>query len=121
MLDIGTVRSELQCRVDERILHAIGKHLDLGGEVKIEARPEVKVHDDIVEYLKSEKKVSEEGIAQVTAMLPVFAAASSAFTHSNFSLNAGVVILDNIYSWTFIASSSGTFLMRRTCKNATTA
>lgn len=47
--------------------------LDLGGEVKIEATPETKVYDDIVEYLKSEKKVSEEGIAQVTEMMPVFA------------------------------------------------
>ncbi len=47
--------------------------LDLGGEVKIEARPEIKVYDDIVEYLKSEQKVSIEGIAQVTAMMPVFA------------------------------------------------
>ncbi len=46
--------------------------LDLGGEVKIEATPEVKVYDDIVEYLESEKKVSEEGIAQVTEMMPVF-------------------------------------------------
>ena len=46
--------------------------LDLGGDVKIEARPEVKVYDDTVEYLKSEKKVSEEGIAQVTAMMPAF-------------------------------------------------
>ena len=47
--------------------------LDLGGEIKIEATPEVKVYDDIVEYLKSEKKVSEEGIAQVSEMMPVFA------------------------------------------------
>ena len=47
--------------------------LDLGGEIKIEARPEVKVYDDIVEYLKSEQKVSIEGIAQVTAMMPAFA------------------------------------------------
>ncbi len=47
--------------------------LDLGGEIKIEATPEVKVYDDIVEYLKNEKKVSEEGIAQVTEMMPVFA------------------------------------------------
>jgi bacterioferritin len=47
--------------------------LDLGGDIKIEARPEVKVYDDIVEYLKSEKKVSEEGIALVTSMMPVFA------------------------------------------------
>ncbi len=46
--------------------------LDLGGEIKIEATPEVKVYNDIVEYLKSEKKVSEEGIAQVTAMMPAF-------------------------------------------------
>ena len=46
--------------------------LDLGGEIKIEATPEVKVYDDIVEYLKSEKKVSEEGIAQVTEMMPLF-------------------------------------------------
>lgn len=46
--------------------------IDLGGEVKIEAAPEMKVHDDIVEYLKSEKKVSEDGIAQVTDMMPVF-------------------------------------------------
>ncbi|MDO4851149.1 MAG: ferritin-like domain-containing protein [Actinomycetota bacterium] len=47
--------------------------LDLGGEIKVEATPEVKVYDDIVEYLKSEKKVSEEGIAQVTELMPVFA------------------------------------------------
>ena len=47
--------------------------LDLGGEVKIEATPEVKVYDDIVEYLKSEKKVSEDGIELVTGMMPVFA------------------------------------------------
>lgn len=47
--------------------------LDLGGDVKVEATPEVKVYDDVVEYLKSEKKVSEDGIAQVTAMMPVFA------------------------------------------------
>jgi len=47
--------------------------LDLGGEVLIEATPEVKVYDDIVEYLKSEKRVSEEGIAQVSEMMPVFA------------------------------------------------
>lgn len=50
----------------------VGRILDLGGEVKIEATPEAKVYDDIVDYLKSEKKVSEEGIAQVTAMMPVF-------------------------------------------------
>ncbi len=47
--------------------------LDLGGDIKIEATPEVKVYDDIVEYLKSEKKISEEGIAQVTELMPVFA------------------------------------------------
>jgi bacterioferritin len=47
--------------------------LDLGGDIKIEATPEVKVYDDIVEYLKNEKKVSEEGIAQVSEMMPVFA------------------------------------------------
>ena len=47
--------------------------LDLGGELKIEATPEVKVFDDIVEYLESEKKVSEDGIAQVSEMMPVFA------------------------------------------------
>ena len=47
--------------------------LDLGGEVKIEATPETKVYDDIVEYLKSEQKVSVEGIAQVTEMMPLFA------------------------------------------------
>ena len=47
--------------------------LDLGGEIKIEATPEAKVYDDIVEYLKSEKKISEEGIALVTSMMPVFA------------------------------------------------
>lgn len=47
--------------------------LDLDGELKIEAQPETKVFDDIVEYLESEKKISEEGIAQVTAMLPLFA------------------------------------------------
>ncbi len=46
--------------------------LDLGGEVKIEASPAVKVYDDIVEYLKSEKKVSEDGIALVTSMMPCF-------------------------------------------------
>lgn len=46
--------------------------LDLGGEIKIEATPEVKVYDDIVEYLKSEQKVSIEGIAQVTEMMPAF-------------------------------------------------
>jgi bacterioferritin len=46
--------------------------LDLGGDIKIEARPEVKVYDDIVEYLKNEKRVSEEGIAQVSAMMPTF-------------------------------------------------
>lgn len=46
--------------------------LDLCGELKIEATPEVKVYDDIVEYLKSEKEVSEEGIAQVTEMMPAF-------------------------------------------------
>ena len=44
--------------------------LDLDGEVKIEAAPEAKVYDDVVEYLKSEKKVSEEGIAQVSGMMP---------------------------------------------------
>ena len=48
--------------------------LDLGGELKIEATPAVKVYDDIVEYLKSEKKVSEDGIAQVSEMMPIFAA-----------------------------------------------
>ena len=47
--------------------------LDLGGDIKIEARPEVEVYDDIVEYLKKEKKVSEDGIALVTDMMPVFA------------------------------------------------
>ena len=46
--------------------------LDLGGEVKIEATPATEVFDDIVAYLKSEKRVSEEGIAQVTAMMPAF-------------------------------------------------
>ena len=46
--------------------------LDLGGDIQIEATPAAKVYDDIVEYLKSEKKVSEEGIAQVTAMMPAF-------------------------------------------------
>ena len=46
--------------------------LDLGGELKIEATPETKVYDDIVEYLKSEKKVSEDGIALVTGMMPAF-------------------------------------------------
>ncbi|MDO4400541.1 MAG: ferritin-like domain-containing protein [Coriobacteriia bacterium] len=46
--------------------------LDLGGQVKVEATPEVPVCEDIVEYLKSEKKVSEEGIAQVMGMLPLF-------------------------------------------------
>ena len=47
--------------------------LDLGGEIKIEATPEAKIFEDIREYLKNEKKVSEEGIAQVTALMPVFA------------------------------------------------
>ena len=47
--------------------------LDLGGDIKIEATPEGKVYDDIVEYLKSEKKVSEDGIALVTEMMPAFA------------------------------------------------
>ena len=47
--------------------------LDLGGDIEIPARPEVKVYDDIVEYLKNETKVSEEGIALVTSMMPVFA------------------------------------------------
>ena len=47
--------------------------LDLGGTIKIEATPEAKVYDDIVEYLKSEKKVSEDGIALVTEMMPAFA------------------------------------------------
>lgn len=47
--------------------------LDLGGEIKIEATSEAKVYDDIVEYLKAEKKVSEEGIAQVMEMMPAFA------------------------------------------------
>lgn len=46
--------------------------IDLGGEIKIEAAPETKVYDDIVEYLKSEKQVSIDGIAQVTEMMPVF-------------------------------------------------
>lgn len=46
--------------------------LDLGGEIKIEATPEVKVYDDLVEYLKSEKQVSIDGIAQVTEMMPLF-------------------------------------------------
>lgn len=46
--------------------------LDLGGELKIEATPDAKIYDDIVEYLKSEKKVSEDGIALVTGMMPVF-------------------------------------------------
>ena len=46
--------------------------LDLGGELKIEATPETKVYGDIVEYLKSEKKVSEDGIALVTDMMPAF-------------------------------------------------
>lgn len=49
-----------------------GRILDLDGDVKIEPAPEAKVYDDIVEYLKSEKKVSEEGIAQVTKMMPLF-------------------------------------------------
>ena len=47
--------------------------LDLGGEIEIPARAEVKIYDDIVEYLKNEKRVSEEGIATVTDMMPVFA------------------------------------------------
>ena len=50
-----------------------GRILDLGGEVKIEAAPAVEVHDDIVRYLQSEKKASEEGIAQVAELLPVLA------------------------------------------------
>ena len=54
----------------EKFAHRI---LDLGGEIKIEATPETKVFEDIREYLKSEKKVSEEGIAQVSALMPVFA------------------------------------------------
>jgi bacterioferritin (cytochrome b1) len=37
------------------------------------ATPGVKVHDGIDEYLKSEQKVSIEGIAQVTEMMPIFA------------------------------------------------
>ncbi len=32
------------------------------------------MYDDIVEYLKREKKVSEDGIAQVTELMPTFAA-----------------------------------------------
>ncbi|RVU97631.1 bacterioferritin [Coriobacteriales bacterium OH1046] len=48
--------------------------LDLGGEVKIEATPEVQVYDDIVEYLKREKQISEDGIAQVTELMPALAA-----------------------------------------------
>lgn len=46
--------------------------LDLGGELKIEATPETRVYDDIVEYLESEKKVSEDGIALVTSMMSAF-------------------------------------------------
>ena len=46
--------------------------LDLGGQVKVEATPEVPVCEDIVAYLKSEKKVSEEGIAKVMGMMPLF-------------------------------------------------
>lgn len=47
--------------------------LDLGGEVKIGATPEIQVHEDIVEYLKHEKQVSEDGIAQVTELMPTLA------------------------------------------------
>lgn len=50
----------------------VNRILDLGGEVKIEATPAAEVFDDIVKYLKHEKKVSEEGIAQVTELMPCF-------------------------------------------------
>ena len=46
--------------------------LDLGGELEVEATPETKVYDNIVEYLKSEKKTSEDRIALVTNMMPAF-------------------------------------------------
>ena len=46
--------------------------LDLGGEILIEATPATPVFDNIVEYLKNEKRVSEEGIAQVTELMPCF-------------------------------------------------
>ncbi|MBP3885136.1 MAG: hypothetical protein J6D54_09410 [Olsenella sp.] len=46
--------------------------LDLGGEVKLEGMPGTQVHTDVVEYLKAEKKVSEDGIAQVMDMMPAF-------------------------------------------------
>lgn len=47
--------------------------LDLGGKVKIGATPEIQVYEDIVEYLKHEKQVSEDGIAQVTELMPTLA------------------------------------------------
>ena len=50
----------------------VNRILDLGGEVKLEATPESPVYTDIVAYLEAEKKVSEEGIAQVTQMMPCF-------------------------------------------------
>ena len=50
----------------------VNRILDLGGEVRLEATPESPVYTDIVAYLEAEKKVSEEGIAQVTQMMPCF-------------------------------------------------
>jgi len=47
--------------------------LDLGGEVKIEAMPETKVYDDVVEYLKHEQQTSTDGIAQLVSLMPVLA------------------------------------------------
>ncbi|MDO4538008.1 MAG: ferritin-like domain-containing protein [Coriobacteriales bacterium] len=47
--------------------------LDLGGELKLEGLPAAPVCTDIEDYLKSEKKVSEEGIAQVMELMPLFA------------------------------------------------
>ena len=50
------------------------------------ATPEAKVYDDVVEYLKSEKKVSEEGIELVTGMMPVFASDFVAYEDMTASL-----------------------------------
>lgn len=44
--------------------------LDLGGQLKIEAAPAAEVYDDIVEYLKKEKRTSEEGPARISAIMP---------------------------------------------------
>ena len=51
----------------------VNRILDLGGEVKIGATPEIQVYEDIVEYLKHEKQVSEDGIAQVIELMPTLA------------------------------------------------